>query len=159
MRASTNQLQFACHRFDRGTKFGVALRQYWPQRHGDDDAFQKLTVVFQREPQPGQRLTLPSDQVFIFFSSGPSSFPGRHGCYGVARSGEIDVQSSDKHSIKLEINVDLDLKSPLGWTNECKKSNVRMALDAKFISFDELTPWYGRQSQSVSIWDEAHPAN
>jgi len=151
------ELQYACHRFGAGNGYGVALRQYWAPKGVDDDAFEKLTIYFKEKPKAGQINSLPSPDVFAYFSSGPSSFPGKHGCYGAARKGIVKVVSISNQSVQLEVNIDFNLKSPLGWVGECKKSTINMVMKATEINMGKLDAWYGRQSSSPSIWDESRP--
>jgi len=151
------ELQYACHRFGVGHGFGVALRKYWAPSGVDDDAFEKLTVYFKKRPKVGQTNSIPSPDVFAYFSSGPSSFPGKRGCYGAARKGTVKVVSISNKSVQLDIDIDFDLKSPLGWVNDCKKSNISMIMKADEINIGKLDAWYGRQDSSPSIWDESRP--
>ena len=151
------ELQYACHRFGVGTGFGVALRKYWAPRGVDDGAFEKLTIYFKKRPKTGQIYSLPSPEVFAYFSSGPSSFPGKHGCYGAARHGIVKVASISNHSVQLDININFDMKSPLGWLNECRNSNISMVMNAAEINTASLDAWYGKQDHSPSIWDESRP--
>jgi hypothetical protein len=151
------ELQYACHRFGAGSGFGVAFRKYFAPRGIDDGAFEKLTIYFKTGPKAGQINSFPSPDVFAYFSSGPSSFPGKHGCFGTARKGTVKVVSISNQSVQLNIDIDFDLKSPLGWVSECKKASIDMVMKATEISRDKLDAWYGKQVSSPSIWDESKP--
>jgi hypothetical protein len=150
-------VEFSCHRFQMGGYYAIAFRKYWPEKSGDDDAFEKLTILFKEKPISGEVMHLPNDQIFAFFSSGPSSFPGRHGCFGLARSGNVEILSESDGAYKVRLNIDFDLRSPLGWVDECKKSNAAMILDAKPLGFKKLNAWYGQREAGGDIWNEAHP--
>lgn len=157
MQVSHTELQYACHRFGVGSGFGVAFRRYFAPHGVDDGAFEKLTIYFKTRPKAGQIISFPSPDTFAYFSSGPSSFPGKHGCYGTARKGTVDVVNISNHSVQLNINIDFDLKSPLGWLNECEKGSIHMVMKATEISRDKLDAWYGKQVSSPSIWEESKP--
>jgi hypothetical protein len=157
LKVPSEEAQFACHRFQEGGYYAIAFRKYWPAKAGDDDAFEKITILFKKKPISGETMNFPNDQIFAFFSSGPSSFPGKHGCFGPARSGNVEILSESDGAYKVRLNIDFDLLSPLGWANECKKSNVAMTLDAKPLDFKKLNAWYGQREAGRDIWNEAHP--
>jgi hypothetical protein len=157
MRAPELELLFSCHRFGPGDGLGVGFRRYWPAKHTDDDAFEKLTVYFKNKPVSGEVDTLPNKNVFVFYSVGPSSFPGKHGCYGAPQKGTIKAVSINDDSVRLDVDLDFDSTSPTGWITECKKSHVAMRMDARYIKFNELDSWYGSRDSSTGVWDEARP--
>ncbi|UPG87962.1 hypothetical protein L2Y94_13410 [Luteibacter aegosomatis] len=151
------QRQFSCHRIGPGRGYVIAERQYWPSKKTDDDAFEKLTMYFVSKPLPGSVFELPSEKVAVFFSSGPSSFPGKHGCYGAASGGRVEVTNISERSVGVKIDVSMDMKSPLGWQDECKQTRLRKQVDAKLIDFSELDFWHGKIASSYDLWSESHP--
>ena len=155
--AAAKQLLFACHRLGRGQGFAVAERRYWAPKKTDDDAFEKLTVYFVSKPKPGYVVDLPSDAVAVIFSSGPSSFPGKHGCYGQAGAGKIQVTDVSEKTVTIKVDASIDLKSPLGWQGECKQAHLQKEVAAHMIGFEELNAWYGRVGPSYDLWKESHP--
>ncbi len=154
---AASQLQFACHRLGRGQGFAIAERRYWPQRTTDDDSFEKLTVYFSSKPNRGHVLEIPNDGMSVFFSSGPSSFPGKHGCYGVAKAGKVEVTDISEAGLTIKLDASIDLKSPLGWKGECKQIHFHKVVAAQMISFDELNTWYGRVAPGYDLWNESRP--
>lgn len=152
-----DELQFSCHRFEPGAGFGVAYRKYTPATHVDNDSFEKLTIYLNRKPSTGQVITLPSDDAFVFFSSGPSSFPGKHGCYGIGDGGVIKIVDMTSNSTSVSVDLKLKMESVLGWKSQCNGSALSKKLDATNIAFDKLTPWLGLKTAAPSAWDDAHP--
>lgn len=149
---------FACHRIERGTGYAVATRRYWPARRNDDDAFEKVTVVFQSKPHAGDRLDVAGHRVFVFFSAGPSSFPGKHGCYGTAQNGVVEVASVSEAATQVLVSTTIDLRSPLGFQGECQpKKIMNREIAGRTAPFEDLNAWRGRKGGSVDGWDEAHP--
>lgn len=159
LNAPAAQLQFACHRLEPGKGYALAYRRYWSSKRGDDDAFQKLTIYFSVKPIKGEVFQLTGKNVWLFFSSGPSSFPGKAGCYGRAKSGSVKIDNIGEDGVVLEVNANLDLQSLLGWKNMCKGSNIKGKYKAKLVGFEKLNPWYGVKRKNNDIWDESHPTN
>ncbi|QWT21437.1 hypothetical protein KPL74_05395 [Bacillus sp. NP157] len=155
---AVKERMFSCHRIERGTGYVVATRQYWPPRRSDDDAFEKVTVVFQSKPNRGDKLDVARNGVAVFFSAGPSSFPGNHGCYGAARDGVVDVVSVSESAIRVLVSATIDVQSPLGFQGECQpKKMLKREITARVARVDDLTTWRGRKDGSPDAWDEAHP--
>lgn len=155
--APPSEVQFSCHRFGRGEGFAVALRKYMPSMSVDGGAFEKLTLLFAAKPSEGDVFQLPNERVFVFYSSGPSAFPGKHGCYGVPISGNVRVSKFSRQTVIVDIDANFDLSSPMGWNDQCQHHLLKKQLRAHFISRDQLNPWYGMKSAAISAWDEARP--
>lgn len=156
--SAAKERMFACHRIEHGTGYVVATRRYWPSKRSDDDAFEKVTVAFQSEPHAGDKLDVASHSVFVFFSAGPSSFPGKHGCYGTAHDGVVEVASVSESAIRVLVSTTIDLQSPLGFQGEClPKKTVKREITGRAASFSDLNTWRGRKDGPVDVWDEAHP--
>lgn len=156
-KVTAKEAQFACHRLGPGQGFVVAERRYWPPKQTDDDAFEKVTVYFPSKPTSGHVTDIPSDEVLVFFSSGPSSFPGKHGCYGAAKGGKVEVTDISEKRVAVTIDVSIDLKSPLGWQGECKQVRLRKDITAQTIAINELNAWDGLVAPSYDLWKESHP--
>lgn len=150
-------LQFACHRLERGRGYVVAERRYYPPKKTDDDAFEKLTVYFHSRPRPDYIINLPSEEADIFFSAGPSSFPGRYGCYGAAKAGKIEVARISEKEVTVKVDVIMDLRSPFGWKGECKQARLQKKISAHVIDFERLNAWYGLVEPNYDLWEESHP--
>lgn len=157
LNAPTEQRMFACHRISMGDGFLVAQRKYWPPMATDNDAFEKLTLYFAATPEKGQLVDILSGKAWAFFSSGPSSFPGKHGCYGQAKRGTITVEVVSDSQIVVDVDADFDSKSPLGWAGECKAASIHKRFAASYMKFKELTSWIGRNDQRNDPWSESHP--
>jgi hypothetical protein len=149
---------FACHRIERGEGYVVATRRYWPAKRSDDDAFEKVTVVFHSKPRAGDKLDISSQSVFVFFSAGPSSFPGKHGCYGAAKDGVVEIASVSESAMRILVSTTIDLQSPLGFQGECdQKKAMKREISGRAVRVDDLNAWRGRWDSSVDMWDEARP--
>lgn len=149
---------FACHRIERGEGYVVATRRYWPARRSDDDAFEKVTVAFHSKPRAGDKLDISSERIFVSFSAGPSSFPGRHGCYGVAKDGVVEIVGVSESVISVLVSATIDLQSPLGFYGECEQKKVmKREVAGRVMRVDDLNAWRGRWDGSVDTWDEARP--
>jgi hypothetical protein len=166
MNPTSNDIEFACHRFEQGGQFAIFSRTYLPPKKvgaeikPDTDAYFKTTILFLKRPVIGQKIKLPADDIFAFHSFGSSTFPESTSCYGLATDGEIEVTKGTNGMLDVNYKIRFDMKTLPGYTYPCSSDDViSRSFEAKSINFKDLNPWLGLRTKTKvkDNWNEAHP--
>ncbi|MEG2803914.1 hypothetical protein [Stenotrophomonas sp.] len=156
-RVATRERQFSCHRIAPGDGVVVAVREYRRSRRTDGATYSKVTVRLPADAAAGDTFALGDGQVRVFFSSGPSAFAGKKGCYGEARQGQVSVKSFHGGKMVVKVSAEIPLTSPLDWKGDCDVPKVVDAtIRASLADIRFLNAWQGRPGSEDTPFEEAN---
>lgn len=156
LKPKVREITYAGHRVSKGTGLILALREFSAGNIliTDQAVFKKITVFISgvEELESGSIVRFGSNEITAFLSHSSSSFPGGNGCYGYATKGSIFVKKINAQNIAVRLDLIFDQRSPGDWTGECLPTAINESFNAHKKSISSLTPWDGRQGNS--IYDE-----
>ncbi len=122
----------------------------------DQGAFTKISIYIPGFSEGPMAVELgETSGVVAFYSSGSSAFPGRSGCVGYARRGSIRLGMSAGGERTVELQLEVDRRSPSGWAEECGGLEIKQRGRAVLRTQESLTPWQGARGQHP--YDESYP--
>jgi len=158
-RLTDSEFVITGHRIVSGSGTVFAVRAY---RGGlpllvDQGAFQKVSVYIPvaLEALEGTAVIEDIPGVIAFFSEGSSAFPGRSGCAGYARRGEVKYELAGDGWLRVVMDLHFELFSPGGWKGECGSISYRVEGSFEAKSPQVLSSWEGRAG--ANIYEESYP--
>lgn len=115
----------------------------------DQGRFEMLSLGMSSLPD-SPRFTIQAAGVSVFYSSGLASLPTAAGCVGYATGGSIEFDRISGHEFALSINLELDTRSPAGWSEDC---GDRTFIDqGRYVrkELSQLTPWLGAPTSNLA---------
>jgi hypothetical protein len=154
------EMAHVAHRIAPGSGTILLLREYDPGSAMaiDDETFRKVTLTLPRPlPESGEIKLDPSSDVRVI--EGGSAWP-RAACVAKAvRSGRVTWASRWHGALDLTLELDLKLQSVTpGSRSECdREERIRWSGRVPREALDRLTPFQGRVTADVDVYDESYP--
>lgn len=156
LNAERSDLELACHRLRKDNNIILAVRIFSSSSDHHSDHFKKLTIQLPGQPKESEVYTI-DENAKAFFSYGLTYGLGKVGCYGVAKSGTIQITYLKADEIVSKIDIIFSMKNLFRPNDRCKEEIFSNTITAKYKPFESLTAWDGIYKGKSNEIQEARP--